>query len=153
MSDTIDLTEQLEGIRARFSDYRHATREAAKLWGCVDCNDSGVFAASEQVAIELTGQPQWRAAVHLGRSPCGWWNVATDYSYPHGGRYAPLSVWSRTAYTHREGAFAAGVRELRRDFEGIRNSKSHPDTFPALASRMIEQLAQAETSARQLVLL
>ncbi|MGH9808304.1 MAG: hypothetical protein ACRD9W_13775, partial [Terriglobia bacterium] len=140
----IDLSAQLDDIRARYPDWWHsddATRELQALWGNPACNDCGVFTDCERITIALPGHAQWNGAVKLAAAPNFWHAFATSYAYPLGGGGYAISVWNRTAYTTRDEALRAGIDELIREFEGVRDAAGYkPASQAADASRMIEQL-------------
>ena len=76
----IDLCQQLEDIRRRYSEYwrsDHALRELQGLWGGADCNDCGVFERAETIRIELDAQKSWYGEVSIAVAPNGWHAVST----------------------------------------------------------------------------
>jgi len=152
----IDLSEQLDDIRARYPQWWNsdeATRELQALWGNPACNDCGVFSDCERISIALPGNARWNAAVKLSAAPNGWHAFATTYAYPLGGGSSPVSVWNRTAYTTRDEALRAGIDELIRTFEGVRDASGYrPASQSADASRMIEELRNHLSQVRQLTL-
>ena len=152
----IDLTAQLDDIRARYPEWWNsdeATRELQALWGNPGCNDCGVFTDLERITISLSGHAQWNATVKLAAAPNGWHAFATSYAYPLGGGSSPVSVWNRTAYTTRDEALRSGIEELIRKFEGVRDAAGYkPAAQTAGASRMIEELRNHLSRSRQLTL-
>ncbi len=150
----IDLSPQLEEIREKYSEWwrsDEAQRELQALWGNTECNAHGVMEADEEIAIEM--EPQWKASVRIARAPNGWYAFATSYSYALGGGSGPISVWNRAAYTARDEAIEAGIRELKRTYQGLLDWRGWaPETQKTNAARMIERLDQYLIQSRQMSL-
>jgi hypothetical protein len=150
----IDLSAPLEEIRLKYPDWWRspdALLELQALWGNASCNPHGVLEADEEIAIEL--EPQWKAAVKIARIPNGWYAFATSYSYALGGGSSPVSVWNRTAYTTRDEAIEAGIRELKRIYQGLRDWQGWaPETQKPNAARMIHLLDRYLIESRQMSL-
>ena len=152
----IDLSEQIDDICHRYPEYwlsDEAQRELQALWGGADCNDCGVFERDETIRVDLDGQKSWYGEVRIAVAPNGWHAIATGYWYAQGGGGSAPSVWSRTAYTTRDEAVAAGIHKLIATFEGVRDWKgSALQNQSALAERMIETLKAYLSQTRQLTL-
>lgn len=152
----IDLTDRLDAIRMTYPDWwrnEEALGELQALWGGTPCNDCGVFTEQENLDIDLPSDRQWRGTIKLTRALNGWYAVATSYNYALGGGTSPVSVWNRTAYTTRNEAVEAGAGELKRIFEGIRDSKGYaPDSQRETAQRMINQIETFMRQSRQMTL-
>jgi hypothetical protein len=152
----IDLSPQLDELRLKYPQWwrsEEAQIELQALWGNAECNEHGVLPAQERIEIELPAQSQWKAAVKIARAPNGWYAFATSYSYALGGGSAPISVWNATAYTTREEAIDAGITELKRKFECLRDWKGYaPDSQTTNAARMTELLDQYLHQSRQMTL-
>lgn len=150
----IDLSSQLEAIRLKYPEYwrsEDARRELQALWGNATCNECGVLQADEEITIEL--QPHWTACVKIARAPNGWYAFAVSYAYGIGGAGAAISVWNDTAYTSRQEALEAGIRELKRSYERLLNCQDwEPETQKINAARMIALLDQHRSQSRQLSL-
>lgn len=152
----IDLTEHLEQIRARHSEWwrsADARRALQDLWGG-PCNAHGVFEECEEIRIALTGSTLWNAAIRLAGTAKGWHAFATSYTYSIGGKGGPVSVWNITAYTSRAEALQAGYAELIREFEGVRDMQGSvvPQSHAATATRMIEAIREHREAGRQMAL-
>src|SRR5690349_9377693 len=120
---SIDLSSQLDAIRQKYPNYwrsEDALRELQALWGNVPCNAHGVMPADEDIAIQL--EPQWTASVKLAHAPNGWYAFAVRYAYGNGGYGAAISVWNDTAYTTRQEALEAGIRDLKRSYQSLFDS-------------------------------
>jgi hypothetical protein len=152
----IDLSEQLNDIRARYPQWwrsDEAMRELRSLWGDPACNDCGVFTDYERITIALSGGARWNAAIKLAAAPNDVHAFATSYDYPLGGGGYAISVWNRTAYTTRDEALRAGIEEVIRKFEGVRDATGYkPASQAADASRMIAELRTYLAQANQLTL-
>ena len=152
----INLSPQLDAIRLKYPEWwrsEEAQHELQALWGNPACNEHGVLPAQERIDIDLPAQSQWKAAVEITRTPNGWYAFATSYSYALGGASSPISVWNKTACTTRDEAIEAGIDELRRSFEALRNAKgSSPESHIANATRMIALLDQYRDQSRQMIL-
>jgi hypothetical protein len=155
-ADVIDLTDQLDAIRARYPEYGNhpeSSREAAALWGHPHHNEAGVIDATEVLQIELESQKRWIAEIRLARTPNGCYAMDTEYSYPNGGGAAAPSVWNRHMYQTRESAVGSGFDQLIKRFEGVRNwhrDDSHAEAV--LAQRMIDRLLTLKSGTRQMTL-
>jgi hypothetical protein len=155
----IDLTEKLDDIRRRYPDWwksEDAAHELRAAWanpGLDECNDCHVFISGETIRVNLDSQKSWYGEVRISVAPNGWHAVATSYWYGMGGGgYAP-SVWSRTAYTTRDEAIEASIKELIAKFEGVRQQTHAPENQVACAKRMVETLKSYLSQNRQLTLL
>jgi hypothetical protein len=152
----IDLSEQINGICARYPEYwlsDEAQRELQALWGGADCNDCGVFERGETIRVELDCQKSWYGELRIAVAPNGWHAIATSYWYGQGGGGSAPSVWNRIAYTTRDEAVAAGIDELIATFQRVRDAKGWaPANQPALAQSMIENLTAHLSQSRQLSL-
>lgn len=152
----IDLTDQLDAIRDKYPDWWRkdvAFDELQALWGGTPCNDCGVFNEQEKIDIDLPSDSRWRGTIKITRALNGWYAVATSYKYALGGGTSPISVWNCTAYTTRDEAIEAAALELKRSFEGIRDSKGYaPDSQRETAQRMIEQIETFMRQSRQMTL-
>ena len=152
----IDLSAQLDDIRARYPDWwrsDEATRELQAVWAHPDCNDCGVIAEQERITIALPGQSNWKAVVKIAVAPNGWHAFATSYDYPLGGASSPISVWNDTAYTTRDEAVRAGIDELIGKFECLRDRTGYePASQITGAGRMVEELCRYLSQANQLTL-
>lgn len=150
----IDLSPQLEQIRLKYPEWwrsEEAQRELQALWGNAPCNPHGVMQADEEITVEL--EPQWKASVRIARAPNGWYAFATSYATAQGGGSSPVSVWNDTAHTTRDEALEAGIRELKRKYQGIIDWRGWaPETQKANAARMIELLDSYLIQSRQLSL-
>ncbi|MGE0278476.1 MAG: hypothetical protein AB7R40_24020 [Nitrospiraceae bacterium] len=150
----IDLSPQLEQIREKYPEWwrsEEAQRQLQALWGDASCNAHGVLEAHEEIAIAL--EPQWKASVRIARAPNGWYAFAVSYSYALGGGTSPISVWNRTAYTAREEALEAGIRELKRQYQSIIDWQGYaPQSQKTNAARMIELLDSYLIGSRQMSL-
>lgn len=151
---SIDLSPQLAEIRLKYPEYwrsEEALRELQALWGNARCNERGVLPADEDITIEL--EPQWTASVKIARAPNGWFAFAVSYAYGLGGAGSPISVWNDTAYTTRQEALEAGIRELKRSYQRLFDShRWMPETQHTNAARMIALLDQYLSQSRQLSL-
>lgn len=151
---SIDLSSQLDEIRLKYPEYwrsEDAQRELRALWGNATCNEHGVIEADEEVTTAL--QPQWTASVKIAHAPNGWYAFAVSYAYGIGGGGAAISVWNDTAYTTRQEALAAGIHELKGNYQRLLNAQGwEPETQKTNAARMISLLDQHLTQSRQLSL-
>ena len=152
----IDLSEQIDDICSRYEEHWHSDEarcELQTLWGGAECNDCGVFERDETIRVDLDGQKSWYGEVRIAVAPNGWHAIATSYWYGQGGGGSAPSVWSRTAYTTRDEAVAAGIAKLIVIFEGVRDCKGWaPANQSSLAERMIETLKDYLSQSRQLSL-
>jgi hypothetical protein len=155
----IDLTDKLNDIRHRYPQWwrsDEAERELRATWGNPDinhCNDCGVLTERETIRIDLDAQKSWYGELRIAIAPNGWYAVAACYWYGLGGGGSSPSVWNRTAYTTRDEAIDAGIKELITTFEGVRDQKGYqPSNQSANAIRMIETLKAYMTNARQMTL-
>lgn len=141
---SIDLSPQLADIRRKYPEYwrsEEALRELQALWGNAPCNECGVLPADEEITMEL--DPHWTASVEIAHVPNGWFAFAVSYAYGIGGAGSPISVWNDTAYTTRQEALEAGIRELKRSYQRLLNCQHWmPETQHINAARMIALLDQ-----------
>lgn len=151
---SIDLSPQLADIRRKYPDYwrsEEALRELQALWGNAPCNDCGVLPADEDITMEL--DPHWTASVKIAHAPNGWFAFAVRYAYGIGGAGSAISVWNDTAYTTRQEALEAGIRELKRSYQRLLDSHRWvPETQHTNAARMIALLDHYLIQSRQLSL-
>lgn len=151
---SIDLSPQLAEIRIKYPEYwrsEDALRELQALWGNASCNECGVLPADEEITIEL--DPHWTASVKIAHAPNGWFAFAVSYAYGIGGAGSAISVWNDTAYTSRQEALEAGIRELRRNYQRLLNCQHWmPEEQHINAARMIALLDQHLNQSRQLSL-
>lgn len=151
---SIDLSPQLAAIRLNYPEYwrsEEALRELQALWGNAPCNECGVLPADEEITIELDSQ--WTASVKIAHAPNGWFAFAVSYAYGTGGAGSPISVWNDTAYTTRQEALEAGIRELKRSYQRLFDShRWMPETQHTNAARMIALLDQYLSQSWQLSL-
>lgn len=150
----IDLSPQLEEIRLKYPEWwrsPEAQRELQALWGNASCNAHGVLEIHEEITIDL--EPQWKAAVEIARTPNGWYAFTTSYSYALGGGSSPVSVWNRTAYTTRDEAIEAGIRELKHRYQALIDWGGWaPETQKGNAARMVDLLDRYLAASRQMFL-
>ena len=82
----------------------------------------------------------------------GWHAVSSSHRYGQGGGGLSPSIGSRTAYTIRDEAIAAGINKLIRTFESLRDWKGYASQDrSARAQRMIETLKAHLLQSRPVV--
>lgn len=153
----IDLTDQIDAIREKF-EYGSPESWAAldELWGGPGLelvNDCGVFVDGETVDLVLPGVKGWTAEVRMSRSINGWLAMAVSYWNSQGGGGSAPSVWNRTAFTTREEALAAGIKELIEKFaRDAEWTGTVPSNFKPTCAKMVEFLKTKLQGEKQLSL-
>lgn len=153
MSDFIDMSPQINAVQVKYPDYyrnAQAHSEMADLWGGVSCNTCGVIQATDEIAIELPSHTRWNARIWLAAVPNDRWLMSTGYSYPSGGGSGPISLWNRRAYVSRDAAIAAGIADLTRHYQRLRDWSGTSNSEKLLAERMIKHLATYTCKPKQM---